>query len=130
MDQSVDGPAAHSQAENREVGSFPGAAAGQSHRAVLGGAPAPHPILPGLAWFAGSRHQAVTGRWSVLASAQEATDHWDTARASQGTRDRWYGSEHVAQAAAARSDSQTGVAPAAAADHLGSWESEDRQGRR
>ena len=128
MDQSAADPELHSQAENRKAGSFPGAAAAHYRRVALVEGPAPHPSLPGLAWFVGSRHPAITGRWYGLASAQEATAHWDTARERQEARDHWCGSERVALAAAARSDSQADVAPEAAADLLGSWGRGDRQG--
>ena len=125
--------------------SSPGAAPAKQGRLQLAqeAAVVPHPILPGLAWFAGSRHpaardrwyglispQKTTARWYDLAGPQRTADHWCDLAGAQRATARWCGSARAAQTTAARSDSQAGVAPAAAADHLGSWGREDRQGHR
>jgi hypothetical protein len=112
--------------------SSPGAAQAKQGRLQIAqeAAVAPHPILPGLAWFAGSRHPAVRDRWCGLIGAQRTADRWYDLACPQKTMDRWYDLACVAPTTAARSDSQVGVAPAAAADHLGSWGRGDRQGHR
>lgn len=115
--------------------SSPGAAPAKQDRQLAGpeAATAPHPILPGLAWFAGSRHPAVRDRWCGPIGAQRTAARWYGPASPQRTAARWYdlanpqrvtdrwcGLACVAQATMARSDNQAGVAPAAAADHLGS----------
>lgn len=112
--------------------SSPGAAPAEQGRLQIAqeAAVAPHPILPGLAWFAGSRHPAVRGRWCGPIGAQRTADHWYGLANPLRATSRWCGLACVALTTAARSDSQAGVAPAAAADHLGSWGRGDRQGHR
>lgn len=112
--------------------SSPGAAPAKQDRQLAGpeAATAPHPILPGPAWFAGSRHPAARDRWYDPIGPQRTADHWCDLAGAQRATARWYGWERAAQTTAARSDSQTGAALAAAADHLGSWGRGDRQAHR